>query len=474
MARMPAPGEIVDEVFRVERELDSGNFGTVYKVTDLLEDRTLALKVLRPGPHDEDELRQRFEREATLIYSLQHPHLVRVYYYGQTSSGLPYMAMEFLVGTDLRALVHQQGALHAALARRICMEVLSGLESAHSLGIVHRDLKPANIFLVNDGGKGHVKVLDFGFAKVFDSQSGQDLTNAQTLVGTPAYMAPELVHKKQIGPQSDIYAMGLILAEMIHGAKIVSIDSVFDTILFQASDKPIQLPESVTSSPLHKVIRKAIEKDVSRRYKTVTDMIDDLRATRVPGGEADPLAHLKPAPRVFGSAEQESATVPRSTGMPSMEEVERVVGQTRTNASAARSAQASVRTAVHDLDEDDTHAVTPAALQKLRTSTLQAQPAVSRGQRPSEQQPAARAARSSQPQDSMQFIPEQHAQQHLQPRRPTTQTDIIPLELDMERPDDRAQQRARRSSGMSEVGIGLGIGGVILLVVIAILYTLNG
>jgi serine/threonine-protein kinase len=467
MARLPSPGEIVDEVFRVERELDSGNFGSVYKVTDLLENRTLALKVLRPGPHDEHELRQRFEREATLIYSLQHPHLVRVFYYGQTASGLPYMAMEFLVGTDLRALIHQQGALHPALARRIAMEVLSGLEAAHNLGIVHRDLKPANIFLVNDGGKGHVKVLDFGFAKVFDSQSGQDLTHAQTLVGTPAYMAPELIHKKQIGPQSDIYAMGLILAEMLHGKKIVAIDSVYDTILFQASDKPIELPESVTSSPLHKVIRRAIEKDTAKRYKSVTEMIDDLRAARVPGGEPDPLAHLKPAPREFGSAAQDSATVPRSMGMPSIEEVERVVGHNRARAqSQQQQAQSAVRTAVYaNLDEDETHAVTPGAVQRLRTSTLQATHAAhSRQQAP---RPLA------EPQDSLQFIPEQHAQ-HLtrQPHRPTTQTDLIPL--DLERPADRARQRAQRSAGLSEVGIGFGIGLLILLVVVAILYTMNG
>jgi eukaryotic-like serine/threonine-protein kinase len=461
MARMPAQGEIVDEVFRIERELDSGNFGTVYKVTDLLENRTLALKVLRPGPHDEEELRQRFEREATLIYSLQHAHLVRVYYYGQTSAGLPYMAMEFLVGTDLRALVQQQGPLHAALARRITMEVLSGLEAAHTLGIVHRDLKPANIFLVNDGGKGHVKVLDFGFAKVFDSQSGQDLTNAQTLVGTPAYMAPELVHKKQIGPQSDIYAMGLILAEMIHGKKIVAIDSVFDTILFQASDDAIKLPDSVTSSPLHKVIRKAIEKDVHKRYKSVTEMIDDLRATRVPGGEADPLAHLRPAPREFGSAAQETATVPRSMGMPSMEEVERVVGQTRSNASAARAAVRTAPPRQQDMDEDETHAVTPDAIQRLRTSTLQLQPA--NAQRPIQ------TPRQGEPQDSMKFIPEQHIPQ---PRRPTTQTDLIPL--DLERPADRPAPRQQRASGLSEVAIGFGFGLVILLVLFAILYTMNG
>ncbi len=352
MGRMPEVGDIVDEVFRVDRKLDSGNFGTVYKVTDLLEQRTLALKVLRPGTHDEGELRKRFEREATLIYSLQHPHVVRVYYYGQTPSGLPYLAMEYLNGTDLRSLMHSYGQLHDALAKRLTLETLGALEAAHAVGIVHRDLKPANIYLVNDGHKGHVKVLDFGFAKAFDDESAQELTNAQTLVGTPAYMAPELVHKKDVGPASDLYAMGLILAEMVLGRKVVEVENVYDTILFQASAKAIKFPSELKKHPFYPIIVKACQKSQKKRYKSATEMIRDLVAVTVAGESSqDTSPHMATAPKPasspsLGRVYDDTTTRPASRGWPSLEEVDAAMGHTSSPARTSSSypAATAVRT----------------------------------------------------------------------------------------------------------------------------------
>lgn len=323
---MPEVGDIIDEVFRVEAEVDSGNFGSVYRVFDTLEHRTLALKVLRPGTHDENELRLRFEREARLIYSLQHPHVVQVYYYGQTPSGLPYLAMEYLQGTDLRTLLKQHGSLHPSLAKRIAMETLSALAAAHAIGIIHRDLKPANIFLVNDGHKGHVKVLDFGFAKAFDDEQGADLTNAGTLVGTPAYMAPELVHKKNVGAPADLYAMGLIMAEMLQGAKVVDIDNVYDTILFQASSKPIKLSAEISRGLFGKVIQQSIAKDLKKRFSSAQEFMQELSQVAVPGESLDERAPSV-TPLEYGSADVDAATVPRSMGMPSLDEVDRAMGQ---------------------------------------------------------------------------------------------------------------------------------------------------
>lgn len=283
MSQLPAVGELVDEVFRVESKLDEGNFGAVYKVFDTLEQRTLALKVLKPGPYDEAELRERFEREASLVYSLQHPNVLKVYYYGQTNAGLPYMVMEYLQGTDLRDLLNQHGALNHALIRRLSLEVLSALDAAHALGIVHRDLKPANIYLVNDGDRGHVKVLDFGFAKALDSDTQREITHAGTLVGTPAYMAPELVHKKNVGPPADLYAVGLIMAEMIVGQKLIQIESIYETILFQATAKDIKMPAAVEGSVFGKIIARATTKDLATRYATAQEMIADLEQIDIPG-----------------------------------------------------------------------------------------------------------------------------------------------------------------------------------------------
>ncbi|MFU8802916.1 MAG: serine/threonine protein kinase [Bradymonadaceae bacterium] len=331
MSRMPEVGELVDDVFRIEQMLDSGNFGAVYKVHDELENRTIALKVLKPGPHDEQELRQRFEREARLVYSLTHPHVVEVYYYGQTTKGLPYMAMEYLQGTDLRSLLIHHGVLADALVRRISLETLSALESAHGLGIIHRDLKPANIFLVNDGAKGHVKVLDFGFAKALDDEKQGEITNAGTLVGTPAYMSPELVHKKNVGPQADLYAMGLIIAEMLTGKKLIDIESVYDTILFQASKKPIRLPDTIQATLFGPIIERAIAKKLDDRYGSADEMIAALKALDIPGsGPAldGPPRAIYAAPSEFGSADTDARTVPRSTGMPSLDEVDEALGGT--------------------------------------------------------------------------------------------------------------------------------------------------
>ncbi len=328
MSMMPSVGDLVDEVFRIEEELDHGNFGAVYKVSDLIEQRILAMKVLKPGPHDEDELRQRFEREARLIYSLRHPHVVQVFYYGQTDSGLPYMAMEYLQGTDLRALLQHHGSLSNALARRITIEALSALHAAHDMGIIHRDLKPANIYLVNDGGKGHVKVLDFGFAKALESEVNDEITNAGTLVGTPAYMSPELVHKKDVGPGADIYAMGLILAEMLQGKKIVQIESIYDTILFQGSEKDIKLPKPLRNSQFGPILQKAITKDLDQRYSSAVEMIDDLRELDLEGvGPYVDDVFLSTAPPEVGSADHQASTRPRTDGRPSLEEVDAALNE---------------------------------------------------------------------------------------------------------------------------------------------------
>lgn len=332
MSRMPDVGDVVDDVFHVEDELDHGNFGAIYRVRDMVEDRTLALKIQKPGPHDEEEVRQRFEREARLIYSLDHRNVVQVLYYGETDDGLPYMAMEFLEGTDLKRLLRGGYDLEADQIKRISLETLSALKAAHRIGIVHRDLKPANIFLVDDGKQGYVKVLDFGFAKALDDDNNREITRAGTLVGSPAYMAPELVHKKQVGAHSDLYAMGLIMAEMITGEKAVQIENIYDTIVYQGSDDPVHLAPEVQQSPFGDVIRRAVQKEIKQRYRSAERMINDLKSIDVGAEKADLQQHAgvenrQFAPFVVGSADQNAETQPRSHGMPSVQEVDDEIGQ---------------------------------------------------------------------------------------------------------------------------------------------------
>lgn len=462
MARMPEAGEIIDDVFRVEKELDSGNFGSVYKVTDMLENRTLALKVLRPGAHDEGELRKRFEREATLIYSLNHPHIVRVFYYGETPAGLPYMAMEYLNGTDLRSLLHGYGALHDALAKRITVETLSALEAAHNLGIVHRDLKPANIYLVNDGYKGHVKVLDFGFAKAFDDDSGNELTNAQTLVGTPAYMAPELVHKQNVGPPADVYAMGLMLAEMALGKKIIDIENVYDTILFQASPKPVKLPRELKKSAFYKIIKRAVAKDLGDRYSSATEMLEDLRALRVEGEtESDTSPHMadvQQSNNLRVHNDMEVSTVPHSLGMPSLDEVDRALGIDSGNVAPVQPARTSGE---HRRVAPNTGAHAAAAsAQEERVRVRQQTPDPRRSTGP---QPAL-------PLDSQYYI-QGPDDRHYSPEYDYEQEHYDPNELDLS--NEAPIQRRRSRSGFKEVWIGLLFGGIVVGLFVLILYVMT-
>ncbi len=334
MSRMPEVGSVVDEVFRIEESLDEGNFGAIYRARDLLEDRALALKVHKPGPHDAEEVRQRFEREARLIYRLEHPNVVQVHYYGQTANGLPYMAMEYLEGTDLKALLRQGYELSTGQISRIAQATLAALEAAHEMGIIHRDLKPANVFLVEDDHGGDVKVLDFGFAKALDEEEGSNLTSTETLVGSPAYMAPELVHKNNVGPVSDLYALGLIVGEMVTGQKLVDIESIYDTISFQASDKPVSIPPAVERSPFSDIVRKAVQKDPSRRYQSAAEMRRELQRLSIaeePAPSLEDTATSASLPHGAMSAEDDTEdeipTEPEARGMPPRREVKNLTGQ---------------------------------------------------------------------------------------------------------------------------------------------------
>ena len=450
---MPSVGDLVDEVFRVEEELDHGNFGAVYKVSDLIEQRILAMKVLKPGPHDEDELRQRFEREARLIYSLRHPHVVQVFYYGQTDSGLPYMAMEYLQGTDLRALLQHHGSLSNALSRRITIETLSALHSAHNMGIIHRDLKPANIYLVNDGGKGHVKVLDFGFAKALESEVNDEITNAGTLVGTPAYMSPELVHKKDVGPAADIYAMGLILAEMLQGKKVVQIESIYDTILYQGSEKDIKLPKPLRNSQFGPILQKSITKNLDERYSSALEMINDLRELDLEGvGPYTDDVFLSTAPPEVGSADHHASTRPRTDGRPSLEEVDAALNELSDQYPADfRDSDPTVEQSQRD-QERLVHATNNGASPN--------------GASPNGASPARRDRKDKRRDDRLPTDQFQRASPTASPKREVTDA----VEISSEQPAAvlaQQQQYTSRKSGFSalrDIAVGIFVGGLVLAI----------
>jgi len=273
----PRAGDTVAGRYRIDFELGHGGFGAVYQATQITLGRQVALKMVLPELVSHDEGLARFRREAQLAQKLEHPNTVRLYDFGQTEVGLPYIAFELLRGEPLDRAIFR-GAMPPARVARIATQVLKSLMEAHSLGIIHRDIKPANVFLCDFSGEtDFVKVLDFGIAKSTSGTPTTVLTQAGHAIGTPNYMSPEQVKGQPVGPPTDLYAVGLMMAEMLSGQMVFK-GTGTDVYLEQMAPTPVPLPLSLGYSPLAPIITRAVEKDVARRYATAGDMLRDLDA----------------------------------------------------------------------------------------------------------------------------------------------------------------------------------------------------
>lgn len=204
--------------YLVERELGRGAFGTVYGARHAITGRAVALKVLHARHVGDGELVERFFREARAAASTKSPHIVDVLDASVAPDGSPFLALELLEGSDLEARLTREGRLRTSDALRIAREIASGLDAAHRHGIVHRDLKPANVFLARRAdGTESAKILDFGMSKLAGPSSIRTGTGA--VMGTPLYMAPEQLAggAREADPRADLYALGVILFEMLSG-----------------------------------------------------------------------------------------------------------------------------------------------------------------------------------------------------------------------------------------------------------------
>lgn len=215
-----------------------------------------------------------------MAQKLEHPNTVRIYEYGLSDDGLPYIAFQLLRGRPLDRVIAEEAPLSPERVARITRQTLNSLMEAHELGIVHRDIKPENIVLSDFQGElDFVKVLDFGVAKsVLDSstQSGHALTARGEVLGTPRYMAPEQVRGEAVSPASDLYALGLIMGEMLTGHPVVDGSSIVEVCDIQLSDAPLPLDAAIMSSPLAKVIATATQKNREDRYSFAGEMLADI------------------------------------------------------------------------------------------------------------------------------------------------------------------------------------------------------
>lgn len=230
-------GAIVDGKYRVDAILGQGGMGAVFKAWDVRLERPVAIKVVRADMIGDPESRARFRRESQIVARLQHPSIVTVFDYGALADGAAFLVMEYVPGNDLRHLLRREGRLDTDRVVTLMSGIASGVEVAHKSGIFHRDLKPENI-LLPEGDLGP-KVVDFGVAKLTNTGSAESktLSMAGTIVGTPAYMAPEQLRGEAVDARADVFSLGVMAYEMLTARLPYTGASLFDIGMKQAEGK---------------------------------------------------------------------------------------------------------------------------------------------------------------------------------------------------------------------------------------------
>ncbi|HJL17001.1 MAG TPA: serine/threonine-protein kinase [Sandaracinaceae bacterium LLY-WYZ-13_1] len=277
--------------YRIDAPLGEGGLGQVFRATHLGLDRPVAVKVLHRELLSNEALRRRFEREVKTLSRLAHPHIVTLTDSGVLDDGVGYLVMELLEGQSLEQRL-AEGPMAPEEAIAIGRQILLGLAEAHDKGVLHRDIKPANVFLqpLADAGT-HVKLLDFGLAKVRgdvaeDPAAHPTLTADGTIVGTPTYMAPEQAAGATLDASSDVYAVGVVLFEMLAGAPPFVRDGKLEIIRAHLRDDPPALdavrPALRPSEPLQALVDRALAKDRLRRFESARQMLAALDALPEP------------------------------------------------------------------------------------------------------------------------------------------------------------------------------------------------
>jgi serine/threonine-protein kinase len=313
----PLLGVVVDERYRIESVLGSGGMGTVYEATHIVLARRMALKVLRHELAGQGDLSARFLREARAAASVEHPNVVRISDFGTLPSGQAYFVMELLSGTSLRSLV-SCGPLEPNRVAAIAHQVADGLAAAHRAGIVHRDLKPDNIQIDPQAGD-FVKVLDFGLARVAGTSR---LTKEGVVFGTPQYMSPEQAAGELVDHRSDVYALGVMMYEMLTGRVPFEADTYMGVLTKHLRTPPVP-PRVVLGDRdlggLEPIVLRALEKSPGRRFSNMTELmmaLDQRGAARVePRAQHLPIMTWGERPGVVRE-ELDSAELRQVAGLP--------------------------------------------------------------------------------------------------------------------------------------------------------------
>jgi len=253
-------------------EAGNGSMGNVYKARDRETGEIVALKILKPEIASDQAMMERFKNELLFARKITHKNVCRVHEFNRIG-GIAYTSMEFVEGESLRSVLNRFGGLPPRKAISVAQQICSGLKEAHAQGIVHRDLKPENVMI---DAQGNVKIMDFGIARSMESLTR--LTGS--MVGTPAYMAPEQVAGKAVDYRTDIYSLGLMLYEMFTGAQAFQADTAVAVALKQIREMPAPPHEVDPSVPaaIERAILKCLEKEPEKRHQSVAELESVLRS----------------------------------------------------------------------------------------------------------------------------------------------------------------------------------------------------
>jgi tRNA A-37 threonylcarbamoyl transferase component Bud32 len=279
-------GQTLNHRYLVEDKVGEGGFGAVFRGKQIATGREVALKILHPHNVSDETIVARFRREAEACSKLRDPHTVTTYDFDETPDGILYLAMELLRGRSLHQLQKAEGMLTPARVLNILDQVAASLTEAHANGIVHRDMKPENVFIETRNGDDHVKVLDFGIAKVMsDDRQAPALTAVGQTLGTLEFMSPEQLRGQALDGRSDLYALGMMAYEMLTGTlPFHSVKSPIDIINFhmkQAPPAPSSLTDKVAIPPaIDAIILKMVAKDREQRFADAPALREEIARTQ--------------------------------------------------------------------------------------------------------------------------------------------------------------------------------------------------
>ncbi len=265
------PGMMLAGRYEILQTIGEGGMGAVYKAKDCELDRFVALKVIRPELASDPSILARFKKELLLAHQVTHRNVIRIYDLGE-GEGVKFITMEFIEGKDLRSLIREKKKFTPEEAVDVIQQVCQALHAAHSVGVIHRDLKPQNIM---QDTSGRILVMDFGLARTLE---GDGMTQTGALVGTMEYMSPEQALGKDLDQRSDIFALGLILYEMLTGKTPFQAESALASLIKRTQERAVPVSDIDAQIPgaLSGIVSKCLERDLNLRYESASAILADL------------------------------------------------------------------------------------------------------------------------------------------------------------------------------------------------------